>query len=227
MTNELITIVKILLSFTFIRLIFSLNKHFLYISIVLNLLLVSIFGAKLISLFGFITNNGNIFYASVFFATQLIAEQYGRKEAYKSIWIGAASIIFFMLIAQLTILQLGDPSTQRVNSAINILFQAAPRIAVASVIAYVVAQFVNISLFSYIKSKTSGKLLFLRVNLANIVGQLVDSLIFFSVAFYGTGPLSSFIQILIVGYVMKVVVGFLSTPFFYLGVGNNGSGKEK
>lgn len=219
MTNEVVVVIKILLSLSFVQVIFRWNKAFLYVAIVLNLLLVSIFGAKLISVFGFVTNNGNVFYATVFFAIQLITEQYGKKEAYKGIWIGACSMVFFMLMAQFTLLQAGLPQTSTVNLAIDELFKAVPRIALASVLAFVVSQFVNISLFSYLYQKTAGKALYLRVNASNIVGQFVDSVLFFVIAFYGTAQIGSFLEIFIVGYILKVCIGVLTTPFFYLSTG--------
>lgn len=216
MTNDLLLVIKTLIAFTFIVTIFRWNKQLLIIAIVLNLLLVTIFGAKLISIFGFVTNNGNSFYAAVFFTTQLLTEQYGKKEAYKSIWIGACSIVFFMLMAQLTVLQIGLPQTQQVNYAIDILFHSAPRIALASVIAYSVSQFFNIWLFSFIKQQTHSRFLFLRIGIPTIISQGIDSIVFFTIAFYGTGSLQSFVEICLVGYTIKVLLGFLSIPFFYL-----------
>jgi queuosine precursor transporter len=215
-TNEVILLIKAILGFTFIQVIFRLNKSFLFIAIVLNLILVSVFGAKLISLFGFVTNNGNVFYAAVFFATQLVVEHYGKKAAYRSVLLGASAIVFFMLMAQLTILKVGQPETMQVDHAIQILFNTAPRVAAASLIAFCISQVVNVSLFSYLRQRTKGRLLYLRINVSNIVGQLADSLLFFTIAFLGLVSTADFIQLMVVGYLIKVGLGLLSTPFFYL-----------
>lgn len=221
-TNEIILLVKAVLSFTFIQTVFRLSKSSLLVVIVLNLLLVSVFGGKLISLFGFITNNGNVFYASVFFATQLVVEYYGKKEGYKSVMLGVGSILFFLLMSQLTILKIGEPQTSAIEQAIHILFTISPRVAIASLVGYLVSQMVNIHLYGLLKEKTHGKKMYLRINVANIAGQLVDSILFFTIAFFGTTTTSAIIEFAAVGYVVKVLLGALSTPFFYLGRSDSG-----
>ncbi len=216
MTNELIFTIIALLDFPSVLVIARLGRSWLVASIILNVLLISVFGAKLVSIFGFVTNSGNVFYAAVFFATQLLVEHYGKQEGYKSIFVGVLSIIFFILMSQLIILTLGLAQTEAINHAIETLFQAAPRIAFASLLAYAFSQTINIWIFDYLKHKTAGKLAWLRVNLSNLTGQLVDSLIFFTVAFYGKLPPGVLFQTLIVGFLLKVAVGAVSTPFFYL-----------
>ncbi|OGE32215.1 hypothetical protein A3C59_04225 [Candidatus Daviesbacteria bacterium RIFCSPHIGHO2_02_FULL_36_13] len=216
MTNELIFFMIALIDFTFIQVVFRFGKPYVFAVIILNILLISVFGAKLIEIFGFTTNIGNVFYAAVFFAAQLLVEGYGKKEAYNTIWLGVVSVVFFILMAQFVIFTIGIPETRVVNSAIDDLFQAAPRVAIASIFAYIISQAVNISLFSYLKAKTGGKYLYLRVNLTNIVGQAIDSLIFFSIAFFGVIPFPTLVQVMLIGYGLKVFAGALSTPFFYL-----------
>jgi queuosine precursor transporter len=215
-TNGLILAVGVLLDFMFILVVSRLGKAWLVAAIVLNIILISTFGAKLVTLFGFTTNTGNVFYAAVFFSTQLLVERYGRKEGYKSIWIGATSIIFFILMAQLTILTEGLPQTAGVNQAMETLFEAAPRIALASLLAYIFSQLVNINLYDYLKTKTRGTRPYLRLNISNIAGQLVDSVIFFTIAFYGSLSPVIFFQTLITGFILKVIVGVISTPFLYM-----------
>lgn len=216
MTNEIIFVTAAILDFALIITILRLDKSYMFVVIALNILLVGVFGAKLAPLFGFVTNIGNVFYAAAFFATQLLVERYGKKEAQKSIWIGACSVVFFMLMAQLTILTAGLPATRGVNNAIDVLFAAAPRVALASFIAYVVSQTTNIWLFSFIRKKTEGKQLYLRVNTANIVGQAIDSVLFFAIAFYGIISVPMLLQAIFVGYTLKVFAGAISTFFFYL-----------
>ncbi len=216
MINELIFVTIALLDFTFIVIVSRLGKSWLYVAIVLNIILISIFGAKLVSIAGFTTNSGNIFYAAVFFAVQLLVERFGKEEGYKSIWLGVSSIIFFTIMSQFIVLVLGSPETQAVNRAMETLFHVVPRVAIASLFGLVFSQAVNIWLFTFIKSKSKAKFAWLRVNLSNLIGQALDSIIFFTIAFYGLLPFPIFIQALLAGYVLKMITGVLSTPFFYL-----------
>lgn len=218
MTDELIFLIIAVLDFSFVLVASRLGKSWLIGAIVLNLLLISVFGAKLVSVFGFVTNSGNVFYAAVFFATQLLVERYGVHEAHRSILLGTFSILFFILMSQLIILTQGRAETQAVNLAIETLFHQAPRIAFASLIAYVISSLINIELFDLIKVKTKGRFAWLRLNLSNITGQLADSLIFFTVAFFGMVSPQTFLQTLIVGFLLKVGAGGLTTPFFYFDI---------
>ncbi|HEY4522349.1 MAG TPA: hypothetical protein VJH91_01785 [Candidatus Paceibacterota bacterium] len=67
--NETVLIVTALLDLGIVLVAYMLGREWLYVTIVVNLLLISILGAKLVSVFGFSTNSGNVFYAAVFFAT--------------------------------------------------------------------------------------------------------------------------------------------------------------
>ena len=82
MFNELIFILTVGGVFGFLLLCFLLGRRWLYAAIAINLILIGVFGAKLISLFGHITNVGNIFYVAVFFVGQLLVEHYGKEEAF-------------------------------------------------------------------------------------------------------------------------------------------------
>ncbi len=216
MTNELIFTIIAILDFFCILVVARLGKSWLVATVILNILLISVFGAKLISVFGFATNSGNVFYAAVFFATQLLVEHYGREEGYRCIWVGVLSTIFFILMSQLIVLTSGLTASSNVNAAVEVLFATAPRIAFASLSAFIFSQLVNIRVFDYLKRRSGGKRPYIRVNMSNFAGQLVDSVIFFMIAFYGLLPFDVLFQTLIVGFLLKVVVGALSTPFFYL-----------
>jgi uncharacterized PurR-regulated membrane protein YhhQ (DUF165 family) len=76
--NELIFIGAVVAALLFVFLAARLGREWLLCSIIANLLLVAVFGAKLISLWGFVTNVGNVPYACVFLATDFLLERYGR-----------------------------------------------------------------------------------------------------------------------------------------------------
>jgi queuosine precursor transporter len=190
------------------------GTHWLFGTIAINLILVGIFGAKLVSVFGFTTNAGNVFYACVFLATHFILEREGRHTGLKTIWIGSSLVLFFVFMSQFASQFAGLPLSETVNTSISTLFSFSARITFASIIAYAFAQYVNVSVYEWLKTRTRGNFLWLRSNGANVVSQLVDSLLFFTIAFPTlSGPL--LVQAILVGWLIKTSVVVIGTPFLY------------
>lgn len=188
--------------------------EWLFGTIILNLVLVGVFGTKLISVFGLVTNVGNVFYACVFFATYFLLERHNKRIGFKTIWFGVVFVLFFIMASQLTVRFEGLPLSETINNATTIIFAFSPRIVFGSLIAYVFGQYINILIYEQIKVWTHGKFLWLRVNGANIASQLVDSLLFFSIVFFDLpGPI--LLQTILVGWLIKTVVVALGTPLLY------------
>ena len=122
---------------------------------------------------------------------------------------------FFLLMAQLARLSVGLADGASVNQAIDVLFGFAPRVALASLLGFVVSQYFNIGIYVGIKEKMRGKFLFLRSNVANVVAQLVDSSLFFTTAFFGILPMPLLVQSVVLGWLVKAAVGILAMPMFY------------
>jgi uncharacterized integral membrane protein (TIGR00697 family) len=215
MSNELLFILSALADIIFVFFAARRGIEWLFGTIVANLILIGIFGAKLITVFGLVTNAGNVFYACVFLATHFILEQHGKRAGLNTIWYGVGFMFIFSLLSQVATRFTGLLVSDTANTAITDLFSFSIRIAVASILAYLFAQHVNISLYEWLKVRTQGRFLWLRSNGANIVAQLVDSLLFFCIAFFDLpGPL--LVQTILVGWLIKSVVVLLGTPFLYL-----------
>ncbi|BCS89338.1 membrane protein [Pseudodesulfovibrio sediminis] len=182
---------------------------------VFNLLLCNIQVLKTIELFGLTTTLGNILYASVFLATDMLSEFYGKKEARKGVLLGFISLVMMVGYMQLALkfIPAADDFAQPHLAA---LFGFMPRIAVASVIAYLVSQMHDVYAYHLVKRWTEGRHLWLRNNLSTWISQLLDSLIFCTIAFWGLFPFGVFMEILFSTYIIKLVVACLDTPFIYL-----------
>lgn len=217
MTNELLFIVAVLINLTIILFSLRFGSSGLTAVITANLILVSIFAPKLLSIFGYTSNVGNIFYGSLFLATNLLIEQYGKKAGFKGIWVAFIANILFVTMGQFTMRFIGDPQSSGVNEAIFSLFNNSPRIAAASIIGYLLVQNFNVWFYNFIKQKTAGRYLWLRHGLSIVVAQFFDSLIFFSIAFYLIIPTNLLIEAMVIGFAIKAIIGLLSTPFIYLG----------
>lgn len=214
--NELILILTAILSIALVLIAWKLDKERLYSAIVIFLILIASVGGKIVEFFGFATNTGNIFYASVFLATYFLIERYGRREGIRSIWIGVIAVIFFSILARITSVLFGSASTDGLNAAISITFAPVLRLAFASLLAYTLSQSFNIHLYIYLKGRWKGARLWLRANISNALAQLLDSAVFFVIAFWGVVPFASVWEVLATGFVIKVVFMMLASPLLYL-----------
>ncbi len=218
MTNISLLFIAAVIDLTVVFIAYRSGTKWLYATIIINLLLVSVFGTKLISVFGFITNAANVFYACSFFAVHLLLENKKDKEAVGTIWFGVAFIVFFLAMALLIIRLSSFSSTDPVSGALAFLFPLSVRIIMASLIAYVFSQYLNIKIYRYLSKKYNGKHLWFRSGLANIIAQLLDSSLFFTIAFIDL-PVDSLMQAIFVSLIIKSLVVSMGTPYLYMSRG--------
>jgi hypothetical protein len=174
---------------------------------------------KLTTLFGITVTLGNILYGAIFFCTDLLNELYGPRVARRGVMIGFVSMLFFTAAGQLALVfsVAPDPWAQEVQGAMETIFGFMPRLAAASLAAYLLSQLHDVWAFSWWRRRTGGRMLWLRNNLSTLVSQLIDSAVFCFIAFWGVVEREHFMQILVTTYVIKVLVALLDTPFIYLG----------
>ena len=179
------------------------------------MVLANIFVTKQMKLFGLDATGGNIVYASVFLATDLLSEHYSKKDAKDAVKIGFLASLIYLVTTQF-ITRYIPSQYDSVNDGMAKIFAFAPRIILASMVAYLASQFHDIWAYHFIRSKTGQKLLWLRNNGSTWMSQLIDSVIFSLIAFVGTFPMSVVLQIILSTYILKIIVAFLDTPFIYL-----------
>jgi uncharacterized integral membrane protein (TIGR00697 family) len=225
MLNELLWVLLLLVTFVIQILAYRFfGKNGLYAWIAVAIILANIQVMKTIGFFGLVTAMGNIIYGTTFLTTDILCENYSKKEAQRAVWIGFFMLIATTVIMQITLLFIPD-STDTLSPALQQIFGLLPRITVASLTAYLISQFNDVWLFNILKKKMKGKYLWFRNNLSTMVSQLLDNVIFTWIAFVGFFGLfgwervfewSIILQIFAVSYVMKWVVAVFDTPFVYL-----------
>jgi len=215
MPNEILWIIMALVDFAALMFLFRIfGKVGLYLAIVISIILCNIQVLKIVEIFGLTATLGNVLYGSIFLATDLLSEIYGKKEARKGIWMGFYALIFTTLIMQLALVFKPSPD-DFIDPALRQIFDFLPRVAIASILAYLVSQHHDVWLFHMLKSKTGGAHLWLRNNLTTAISQLLDSVIFCTIAFWGLFPTDVFIEILVTTYIIKIIVAAMDTPFIY------------
>lgn len=217
MPNELLWIFFVLLDFVISLIIFRLfKKEGLFIIIAINIILCNIQVIKFIKMFGITTTLGNLLYGGIFWATDMLSEIYGKKEAKKGVFIGLVTLFTMTIIMYVAVLFKPAP-VDTMHPHIKAIFTFLPRIALASLVAYLASQLHDVWGFHFLKKKTKGKHLWLRNNVSTLTSQAIDTVVFTFIAFYGVVPVTDFVQILITTYVFKLIVAVFDTPFLYLG----------
>ncbi len=215
MSTEQLLLLSALVDLCFVFVAARAGEKWLFGTIAVNLILISIFGAKLIEIFGIVTNVGNIFYACVFFATHLLLERQSKEEALRTIWFGSAFVVFFLSMSALAVSVMSYAPNDSVQTALQNIFAFSPRVVLASLLAYIFAQYVNIRVYAWLQKKTNRSMLWFRSNVANILSQGVDSSIFFTIAFLDL-PGVALLQAIAAGWAIKVAVVGLGTPLLYV-----------
>src|SRR5260370_1365033 len=115
--NEITLFLTALICASLVLIVWKINKERLYGLIVIFLILISTAGGKIVLFFGHETNTGNIFYASIFLATYFLVERHGKREGFRSIWVGVAGVLSFAVLLQLALMLASDPNTLASMSA--------------------------------------------------------------------------------------------------------------
>ena len=203
------------------------EKLFLFLSgiFLTSLVLANIIGTtKFVYVFGLTVPAGVLAYPFTFLATDLICELYGKKRAQMLVWVGF-TMNFFMLGLMMLGHYLKDASgISGATSTFENVYEFMIGNVIASMIAYLIAQSVDVRLFHFWKSLTKGKHLWLRNNLSTVVSQLVDTTAIMTVLYFANNlgsriqSISDLVGLIFASYIFKVLVALFDTPLFYLGV---------
>ena len=215
--NTLLWFGMLLVNFGCILLLFRIfGRVGLYVWIPIAIILAKIQVLKTVTVFGFEATLGNIVYATSFLATDILSEVYGKRAARRAVAFG-----FFSLIATTVIMNLAlafEPSaTDQIQEPLAAIFSFFPRVAGASLLAFLVSQLHDVWAYDFWKRRFPGtRMIWLRNNASTAVSQLIDSVVFSLAAFLGVFPFPVVLQIILTTYVIKVVVAAADTPLVYV-----------
>lgn len=197
------------------------GKVGLQVAIAVAIILANLQGPKLTIIFGFETSLGVIFYSSIFFATDVLSENYGRAEADKAVRMGfAVSIIVLVMLSLALLFQPStNPNSAAFSSSIHDSFATivnyTPRFIVGSLLAYYISQRFDVWAFHKIKSMTGERWLWLRNNGSTMSSQIIDTLIYSLVAWWGIVDLRQALALGAAKYMFKLIIALIDTPFIY------------
>lgn len=154
----------------------------------------------------------------VFLTTDVIGEVYGKKAARLFVIAGALSILLFLIYSGISYIAPWGSRALWVKSSYDMIFGLSARISIASLLAYIIGEYQDVLSFFFFKQNIGAKYFWIRSNLSNLWSQLLDTVIFMFVAFYGVYPLKTLLMIIVPWWMYKVVMGFLFTPLSYVGI---------
>jgi len=197
------------------------GKTGLQVAIATAIILANLQGPKLTVIFGMETSLGVIFYSSIFFATDVLSENYGKAEANKAVRMGFAVsiIVLVMLLMSLLYLPSQMPATAEYSSTIHDAFSTivnfTPKIIFGSLLAYIISQSFDVWAFHKIKAVTGDRWLWLRNNLSTMSSQVIDTAIFTLVVWAPIVGIRSALGLGASKYIFKLVIAMIDTGFIY------------
>lgn len=185
-----------------------------------NAIVAELIGGKLIEIGPFIMSVGILPWPIVFITTDIINEHFGRSGVKKLSFITAALIAYCILILFIGTKIPAFNTKETVNDEqFYAVFGQGLFIMVASLIAFLISQLIDVSVFWFLRNKTGKKMIWLRSTGSTIFSQLIDSFLVSGIAFWATGKLttSQYINMSMSGYAFKLIVAIVLTPLIYLG----------
>jgi hypothetical protein len=175
----------------------------------------------LIDAFGMEQTLGNVLFASTFLVTDILSECAGKKAAGKAVGVGLFTCAFFLLLSQSWLLYV--PSVNdTVAPAFATVFGNTPRMMLASFGVYAVSQIFDVWLYHRwwdLTARLTGsreRFLWLRNTGSTLVSQLINTVLFTALAFWGTYDLATLASIALSSYVIYIATSLLDTPAVYL-----------
>ncbi|MEN9852617.1 MAG: hypothetical protein RI996_560 [Candidatus Parcubacteria bacterium] len=194
------------------------SKYFLYIAILfVSVLLISnTVAVKLIAIGPFILAGAVFIFPISYIFGDVLTEVYGYKSTQKVIYAGFVMLILMTCCYAMVQYLPAAPFWAGNQAAYETILGTAPRLVLASIVAFFFGEFCNSFVISKLKVLTSGKRLWQRTISSTAVGQLVDTTIFTVIAFAGTVPTVTLLIVAGSGYLFKVSYEILATPLTYI-----------
>lgn len=231
MSNEILLVLGMIGLYAMVIIWYKLfGRTGLYCFVGLVTVIANIEVLLLIDAFGLEQTLGNVAFAAIFLATDMLSEFEGKECAAKAVKMGAASLILFTLFSQIWLLFTPSQNDWASESFAN-LFANTPRVMIASLVVYVISQELDVFLYHLIwktTEKFSGskeKFLWVRNNGSTLTSQLVNTVLFNLLAFWGVYDGGTLLSIIVAGYAIYVVTSICDTPIMYLARSLKKSGK--
>lgn len=203
---------------------FQTKKEIVYLVLagifITNAIVAELIGGKLLSVGPFLMSIGILPWPIVFLTTDLINEYFGEKGVRRLSFITAGLIAYAFIVLVFALKIPAAVGKSPVSDAqFTAVFGQSLWIIVGSIVAFIVSQLIDVSVFWFFKKRTGDSKIWLRTTGSTVISQLFDSFIVLGIAFYlpGKMDLKTFISSALTGYCFKLIIAILLTPLIYVG----------
>lgn len=187
--------------------------------VVSNLIFQKFVSIDLFGIYTFEISVGVLPYPITFLITDIVSEVYGKRKANQMVTTGIFASFFSLLIVYTSNALNAIPSSPVDDALFSQVFGATAVAVFASMMAYLLAQYIDISIFHWWKKITQGKHLWLRNNFSTFTSQFVDTFtVLLLLCSFNKIPWEMFTTLLVSGFLFKIMVALLDTPLLYAGV---------
>jgi len=192
------------------------------ILLALTLYLASLFASNTLGLkiapfiLGLHVSAAVFFFPFVFLTTDVIGEIYGKRMARFFVRCGFVATALFLAYSLISLVLPWAEAGMWAKESYETIFGVSIRIAIASLVAFAIAEFQDVYAFFLVREKIGERFFWLRSLISNVWSQFLDSALFMLIAFYGVYSNAALIRIIISWWLFKVAMGFLYTPLSYL-----------
>lgn len=214
--NGILLFIEIIIIFSLLILakrFFGKNGLLLWIGIAS--ILANIQVTKSIDIFGISTTLGNVMFASVFLATDILSEYYSKKEAKKGVYIGIFSITVYLICTQLSLVFIPN-EIDLTHNALKTMFSLAPRICISSIIMFFIANLIDVYLYNKLKQRFKNKKIWFRNNICTIICNCLENFGFTLLAFIGVYDINNILLISFSTSIIEIIIALCDTPFLYI-----------
>ncbi len=231
--NELLLLGSVILIYGAVLVAYRLfGKHGLLTMSIIATIFANIEVLILVDAFGMKQTLGNVMFAATYLVTDILSENEGKNHAKRAVYLGIFTSVIMLLFTQYWFLY--TPSNADwASPSIRTIFSTTPRLMLASLIGYIISQRFDVWLYHRIWQFTAGRsgstrrFLWLRNNAATLIAQIINTILFNSIAFFGMYEMKQIISIMISSYVIYIFTSLLDTPIVYLSRKMKENGKIK
>ena len=220
--NELLLIASVVLIYGMVLLAYRIfGKEGMYLITVVVTILANIEVLMIIDAFGMEQTLGNVMFASTYLATDILSENEGKKQATLAVWLGVFTSVAMVVLSQFWFL-FTPSASDWASEPIKAIFSNTPRLMFASFLGYIVSQRLDVWLYHRLwtlTTKLTGsetKMLWLRNNVATLLSQLINTVLFTLVAFFGRYDTKTLISLMASSYIIYIFTSLLDTLIVYL-----------
>lgn len=214
--NEALLFVEIIAVFS-MMLIFKkmLGKDGLFAWLAIAPIIANIQVIKCIDVFGISATLGNVLFSSVFLATDMLSEIYGKEEAKKGVKTAIVSVLLFIGIMQLSLLFVPN-DIDIIDAAMHDMFSLSFRVCAASVSMFALANIIDVLIYDKLKRRFKNRKMWLRNNICTIICNCAENFGFCFIAFYNVYSNADIITIAVNTCIIETIIAICDTPFLYL-----------